>query len=344
MRVNDIHLSGLGTVLPEIVDVAQAVADGRYGADQADRTGLRGAAVAGDRPAPEMALAAARQLVERTGADPARIDLLCYVDAYHSGPDGWFPHSYLQANLVGGDVLAMGIRQGCNGVFGALELAVGQLNAGSPHGAALVVAADNLTSPLVDRWQCLRPEFILGDGASAVLLTREPGFARLRSISSVTVTELEGLHRGDEPLHPPGATLGRPLDFATRFAAFTAKGTAMDAGLAMVKARGELLERVLAEAGTEIGEITRVLCNHGSREYVEDGLLSVLGLPLERSGWSFGAGVGHLGASDQLMSLDHLLSSGELGPGDLALLVGIGPGVTIAAAVLEILATPAWLA
>ncbi|RKT55642.1 ketoacyl-ACP synthase III family protein [Saccharothrix australiensis] len=344
MKVTDVHLAGLGSYLPEVVPIGVAVAQGAYSAEAAERTGLTGAAVAGEVPAPDMALTAARRLFERTGHDPAAVGLLLYADAFQAGPEGWFPHAYLQANLVGGEALAAGVRQGCNGVFGALELAAAYLGAAGRGASALITAADNMTSPLVDRWQCLRPDFILGDGATAVLLTRAPGFARLLSVGSVTVTGLEGLHRGDEPLHPPGAALGRPLDFAARFAAFAARGGMADAGLAVVKARGELLDRVLAEAGVEVPDLARVLYNHGSREYVENGLLGMLGLPLERSNWAFGRGVGHLGAGDQLMSLDHLLTAGELGAGDRVLLVGLGPGVTIAAAVLEITATPPWSA
>ena len=91
MRLNDIYLRGLGVYLPERVSTATAIAQGLLDAEQAAASGLTGAACAGDTPAPEMALWAARQAVERAAVDPAGMDVLLYADNYHSGPDGWFP-------------------------------------------------------------------------------------------------------------------------------------------------------------------------------------------------------------------------------------------------------------
>ncbi|HEX4705751.1 MAG TPA: ketoacyl-ACP synthase III family protein, partial [Pseudonocardiaceae bacterium] len=170
MKLADVYLSGLGVYLPDVVSVDTAIAQGFLDADTVAKTGLRGAACAGDTPAPEMALRAARQAVDRSGVDPTSLAALLYADNYHSGPDGWFPQFWLQRHLVGGDLLAAQIRQGCNGMFGALELAATYLMARG-GGTALAVAADNSTSPLVNRWQCLRPDFIIGDGASAAVLT-----------------------------------------------------------------------------------------------------------------------------------------------------------------------------
>jgi 3-oxoacyl-[acyl-carrier-protein] synthase III len=41
--------------------------------------------------------------------------------------------------------------------------------------------------------------------------------------------------------------------------------------------------------------------------------------------------------------MDHLLSRRELAPGDHLLLCGLGPGLNLAAAVIEILDLPPWL-
>jgi 3-oxoacyl-[acyl-carrier-protein] synthase III len=342
MRTRDIFLTGLGVHLPDIVSVESAVEQGLYEAEEASRTGLLGAAVAGAVPAPELALAATKQALARSGQDPAGLDLLLYVDVYHSGPDGWCPQSYLQRHAVGGDLLAAGLRQGCNGVFGALELAASYLRAGPERGAALIAAADNLGSPLLDRWHC-SPGFIMGDAGSAVILSRQPGFARLLSVNSVAIPELEEVHRGTEPLYPPGATVGRPLDFGARQRQFATGGAPRDAGINMIKTQAELIATTLDEAGIELSDVTRVLFSHGSREVVEDRMMAPLGLPLSLSTWEFGRRVGHLGASDQMSSLDHLLTAGDLAVGDHLLLAGLGPGVGIAAAVIEIVEQPSWL-
>jgi 3-oxoacyl-[acyl-carrier-protein] synthase-3/clorobiocin biosynthesis protein CloN2 len=65
---------------------------------------------------------------------------------------------------------------------------------------------------------------------------------------------------------------------------------------------------------------------------------------MSRSTWEFGRALGHLGPSDQIVSLEHLVSTGELRPGDHFLMLGVGPGVTISAAVLRIDAPAPWRA
>lgn len=342
MRTPDIYVSGLGVCLPEITSVEDAIADGRYDAAVAEDTELLGVAISPDLSGPEMALIAARQALLRAEHEPTDLDALLYVDMYHAGPDGWCPQSYLQRELVGGDLLAAGIRQGCNGMFGALELAAGYLLAG--HDAALLAAGDNLGSPLVNRWQSL-PEFLLADSGSAMLLTRSPGFAKLLSVCSLTIPELEGMHRGAEPLLPASVVAGRPLELLSRFREFAKMNGAKtaDAGLKLIKSRVDLVHRALDEAGIDITQISRIACNHGSRGFIDDGLLESIDLTIEESTWDFGRRVGHLGPSDQVAGFDHLLSTGGITPGDHLLMFGHGPGFGLATAVFEIVDVPKWL-
>ncbi|MGI5455117.1 ketoacyl-ACP synthase III family protein [Streptomyces sp. CA-249302] len=342
MRTTDVYVAGVGGFLPEVVSADTAVAEGRYSTEEIERYGLTGAAVAGELPAPDMALAAARQALERSGLTAEEIDTLLYVTVWHQGPDGWCPQAYLQRHLLGGDCLAAEIRQGCNGVFGALELAAARLLAGREGRGALIAAADNFGTPLVDRWRA-NPGFVLGDGASSLVLSNRDGFARLRSVATRTVPEMEQLHRGTEPLFPPGATTGGQLDFGSRAGAFFASpDRPADAGLRLFKAQEELIGQSLEEAGVKLADITRVAYMNTERDMVEDRLLRPLGLPLERSTWDYGRGIGHIAASDQVLSFEHLLATGALRPGDHLLAIGIGPGVGIGSAVIEILRTPDW--
>ncbi|MEV4636636.1 ketoacyl-ACP synthase III family protein [Actinoplanes sp. NPDC049548] len=342
MRIADIFVSGVGTYVPDIVTVETAIENGWYEAAEAEKTGLTGAAVAGDVSAPEMAVVATRQALERAGQDPSGVDLLLWADAYHSGPDGWVPHAYLQRELVGGQCLAAGIRQGCNGVFGALELAAGYLLADTGRESALVVAADNLSSPQLDRWHAL-PGAIMGDAASALVLSRRPGFARLLSVTSTTIDRLEGLHRGNEPLYPPGVTTGARLDFTARFIEFTqAGGFGEDGALLFVATMDEVVGRALEEAGIGLDGVKRVAFNNGGRAMVEDRL-KPLGVTPEQTTWELGRSLGHVGPSDQVVAFDRLLSSGDLVAGDHLLMVGLGPGVTIAAAVIQVVEDPSWV-
>lgn len=340
MRTSDVYVAAVGTYLPDSVSVTEAVRRGWLDAAEAERSGLLGAAVAGDTPAPEMGVRAVRAALGRWGGDISELGLLLYVEGYRCGPDGWLPQSYVMREAIGGDLLAVGVRQGCNGVFGALELAAAHLR-GAGSEAALIVAADNMSSPLVDRWRA-SPGYLLADGASALVLTRSEGFARLLSVNSKAVPELEALHRGTQPLDPSGSARPGPLDLGARQQEFLAGDDApTDWMLRVMQALRELMAQTLDEAGVATEDVARVVTAHANRTFV-DAWLSSLGLTLERSAWDFGRGVGHLMASDQLVSFEHLLMAGELGPGDRVLLVGSGPGLGIAAAVVEVTALPPW--
>lgn len=346
MKSAGTFISGLGVHLPPTVTVDWAVAQGLYPADEAKTGELRGVAVAGEVPAPELALRAARLAFDRCGRRPEDIDLLLYVDAWHQGPDGWLPHHYLQHHLVGGNPLAAEIRQGCNGMFSAFELAARYLPTGV-HRSALLVAADNFGTPLVDRWRT-GPGFIVGDGASSLVLTTEPGFAELLAVRSVTMPELEGLHRMGEPEFPPGVTLGRPMELANRAAEFkkmaTGRADLMGVWLNLYTRMLDTIQPSLAEAGITLSDVRRVAFPNSGREVVEQRWMAALDLPLSASTWDFGRDIGHISASDQVIALDHLLTTGEIGAGDHVLLVGIGPGVTLSSAVIRIHHVPSWYA
>lgn len=346
MRTPDMFITGLGVYLPETVSIEWAVNKGLYPGDEVALHELAGAAVAGELPAPEMALRAAQDAVKRCAQDPSDLDLLMYSCTWFQGPEGWLPSSYLQRHLLGDRARATEIRQGCNGMFIGLELAASYLRAEPDRQSALLVAADNYGTPLMDRW-CMGPGYIGGDAASAVVLTKEPGFAQLLSVCSVTVPEAEQLHRGTEPLFPPSVTIGRGLDFAARNEEFRLQSASRPEGTtSLIKIQQQLLaviDQTTAEAGIELSDVTRVGFMNYSREIVEQRCMVALDMPMSTSTWDFGRTIGHCGASDQILGLDHLVTTGQLGPGGHYLMLGTGPGVTISCAIIKILEVPPWI-
>lgn len=346
MRTEDTYLGGIGVYLPETTSVEDAVARGLYPAAEAAANQLTGVAIAGELPAPEMALRAGQEAVKRSGEAPDSVDLLLYADSWHQGPDGWQPQYYLQRHLVGGETLAVEVRQGCNGMFSALELAASYLAARPDRRTALAVAADNFGTPLVNRWRT-GPGFIVGDGASAVLLSKQPSFARLLSVRSVAIPELEELHRIGQPLFPPSATTGSGMNLAERADEFKRwaadQPDVMDAWLKLYRRMLEVINPTLDEAGIKITDVTRVSFPNSAKDVVEQRWTAALGLTLEQSTWDFGRTIGHISASDQIIALDHLLAHDELRPGDHYLMVGVGPGITLSSAVVRIDRRPPWL-
>lgn len=329
MQISGVYVNAVGTYLPEV-----------RAAPSKDDDTMTGAAVAGDLPAVEMALRASRQALARSGRPADSFGLLFYVEVYHCGPDGWCPQAYLQRHLLSGSALAVGVRQGCNGVFGAMELAAGHLPGLGGERAAMIVAADNLDSPLLDRWTALKG-YCMGDGATALVLSTVPGFARLRSVTSTTVPELEELHRGKEPLHPSSLATGRHTDFQERNDFFVNSGNfTNDLILKLIGTGREVVSRALDEAGIGLDQVTRVAPFNAPWSNLEV-YLTPLGLTPEMTTWEYGRSVGH-SASDHLLAFEHLLTTGELRPGDHLLMFGVGPGVNLAAAVIEIVDAVPW--
>lgn len=346
MRTPDVYIAGVGTYLPGTVSTEWAVAQGLYDPLELELHQLRGTSVAGDLSAPEMALRAGRTVLERAKLTRDDLDLLLYAATWHQGPEGWLAHSYLQHHLVG-DVRAAEVRQGCNGMFTAMELAACHLRAEPQRRNALLVSADNYGSPMVDRWR-MGGGYVGGDAASALVLSKEPGFARLRSVCTATVPEAEEMHRGSSPLFPPGITDGRGLDFGRRNQEFARAARERPGGtVPLLQVQQKTLavaETALDEAGIGVEDVTRVAFMNYSREVVEQRCMAAIGLPMSRSAWDLTADVGHCGCSDQVIAFDRLLDGGGLGPGDHLLMMGTGPGVMVAAAVVEVLHTPGWTA
>ncbi|WP_340687840.1 ketoacyl-ACP synthase III family protein [Amycolatopsis coloradensis] len=342
MRVRDVHLSGIGSVVPPVFPVERAVAEGLYPALEAEAHEFLGVAVAGERPAPDMALEAAQSAVKRALVEPTELSLLLYTNTWHQGPDGWPPQAYLQRHLVGGRVPAMSVRQGCNGMFDALELATCYLRAVPDRESALLVTADNYGTPMIDRWR-VSSGMIGGDAAVAVVLTKNPGFARLLSVTSICLPEGEELHRSGEPLFPPTVTTRRPQDFPARYEHYRTNPPGGVGVLRRIPAvMLELVETAVSEAGIGIKDVAKVAFETHSREVVEQRVMAPLGLDMTKSTWEFGRRIGHCGAADQFLALEHLLTAGELNPGDHMLLLGQAPGLVLSAAVVQVSEIPEW--
>jgi 3-oxoacyl-[acyl-carrier-protein] synthase III len=97
------------------------------------------------------------------------------------------------------------------------------------------------------------------------------------------------------------------------------------------------------EAGIGLEGLARVAHETHSREIVEQRCMAVLGLPMSKPTWEWGRDFGHCGASDQFLALEHLVTTGELVPGDHMLLLGTAPGIILSAAMVKVLDKPTWV-
>lgn len=342
MKFNGIYLTGVGVHLPEQETLEDAVARGDCDESQLT-TGWRAARVAGTMPAPDMAIEAGNQALARSGHEPADVDLLLHTFTSHQGPDSWMPQHYILRNTVNREIPAIGLRQGCDGFLAGAELAACYLTAAPDRTAALITSADNFGHPLIDRYRS-HHGLVLGDGGSAALLSRREGFAELLAVNSFSVPALESVTRGDEPLFPPGCTVGRKLTLERQATSRPGEVTPQEAAAIAGQVEAEAVKQVLAEAGVEIGDITRVLHPAAANEMYLEHFLKPLGLDPSHGMLEFGRWNGHMGASDLVAGFDHLVGAGELRPGDHVMMFAVGPGMAMSYGIVRIHDTAPWAA
>ncbi|MFD6291266.1 ketoacyl-ACP synthase III family protein [Streptomyces sp. NPDC060205] len=282
-----------------------------------------------------------------SGSGSGDVSLILHASFFYQGHDLWAPASYVQRTAVGNQCPAIEVGQVSNGGMAGLGLAVDHLRAGpaagEPDRRVLLTTGDAFRPPGFDRWRSDSGTFY-GDGGTALVLSSREGFARIRGLATVSVPELEGMHRGDDPFgHAPFSH--RPVvdldackkDFLATHRVprvIAASGAAQDAAV----------ERALAAAGVTLADVDRFVLPHLGRKRLRAGHLARFGIAEERTTWEWSRGIGHLGAGDQIAGFDHLVSSGSLGAGDLVVWMSVGAGFTYSCAVVEMLERPAWAA
>lgn len=343
MRWADIYLAGTGAYLPAQRESARrAVATGRYDATESAANGIRAVHVAGpEEPPPVMAAAAARQALDRAGHTMSGPSLVVHASLGHQGLDFWTPAHYIRRETIGGDGPTFEIRHSSNGGMAAIETAAAYLTAMPSLTAALITAADAFTAPYVDRWRSENQQ-VYGDGAGAVVLTRQQGVARLVATATVTDADLEPVYRGTAGWAAAPMPGGEPVDLRGRKRDYlllsperydevieqTQSGlrTALDTALADAAITADEVEFFVHPI---IGE-TVVAYTYGQR----------LGIAASATLYDWGRSVGHLGAADQLVQLDQILAGGMVKAGRHVVAIGSGAGFGWTVAVLEILGAP----
>jgi len=337
----DVFVRGNGVRLPSTLRVADAIASGECQPRLVRRTEVESVAVSLGESAAEMAVAAARIALERAGSTGADIDLILHADTYHQGQDLWPVASYVQRETVRNTCSAIEIRQMSCGGMAAIDLATSYLCAGPHRTDALLTTADRFCEPGINRWST-DPGTPYADGATAIVLSRRGGYARLMSIVMYADSELEQVHRGDEPFSPAPFTHRMPVDFEAAKQAFTRQ---FGLSFAINRVNGSqrfTIKQALADADMEMHEVDWIVLPHFGYRRLESMYFREFGIDPAKTTWDWSRTVGHLGAGDQFASLGYLADTGRARPGQTCLLVGIGAGYTWGAAVLQFTDAPRW--
>jgi 3-oxoacyl-[acyl-carrier-protein] synthase-3 len=343
MKLESLHLAGVGTWLPPRVPVDGEVAAGRCDRGLHAKNDIATVTVAAGVPPPEMAARAAVVALARSGREPDDVAAVLHASLFDQGHDLWAPASYVQRRaLPGNRAPALEVRQVSNGGLAALWLAA-ELLASGDRRAALITAADRFDGPRFDRFHT-DPGTVYADGGTALVVARDHGFARVHSLALSSEPELEGMHRGGDafgevaPVPPPLVDLDAHK-----------RGFVDQAGTPFVLARvatgqRRAVDEALADAGVGLADIRRFLLPHFGRRRLLTNFVGHLGVALDDTTWDYARTVGHLGAGDHLAALEHLMLTGAVGRGDHCLLLGVGAGFSWSAAVVEITERPHWAA
>lgn len=341
VKIEGVYLAGIGTYLPDLVTTEDAVRKGWYDAATREASELESVAISDSMSAPDMAVKAAEIAVRRSGHAPDDFGALLHSSAFHQGPDGWSPPHYILHNTLNRPITAMEIRQGCQGMLSGIALAAHRLAYEPDKPAVLLTAADNYSAPLVNRWTTSRLS-IFGDGAAAAVVSRVGGFARVLSIGTHSAPGMEALHRGNEPIFPPAATVGRAMDFEARVQHWM--GEWAQGNTPPMEHPGEVLnialEQALKDAECSLDDIVRVCHPSATLSALRDQFLDPIGIGLDRGIWDHTKRVGHISAADVFIGLEYVWRSGQVRPGDKVLIFTGSPGFEAGCAIVEIVSEP----
>jgi 3-oxoacyl-[acyl-carrier-protein] synthase III len=339
MRFENLYIAGTGRRLPEPMTVDEAERAGLCERRLIWRTEIVSVCVASNESAPEMAAHAAGLALRQADCSSDEISLILHANTYYQGHDLWPPASYIQHVAVGNRCPAIEVRQMSNGGLAALELAASYLVADPARGQALVTTGDRFCPPGYDRWRT-DPGTICGDGGTAAVLSTQQGYARLRSLVSVSDPSLEKIARGDDEFGPAPFSARMPIDLDAHRASLV-REIGLDEVLDRIDAgQRETFKRALSDAEVELSDIDWFVLPSLGYGRLKAHFLDPFGIDPDRTTWSWGRQIGHLGAGDQIAGFGYLAESGNLLPGQRCLLAGVGAGFSWSAGVVEMIRLP----
>ncbi|MDX5575324.1 3-oxoacyl-ACP synthase III family protein [Streptomyces griseus] len=277
--------------------------------------------VLGDgEPAWELAVRAARTVLDRTAAPPHRVRQVLYAGSGAWDRPFWSPAAKVADRLGIGEAHCFEVANFCNAGAAALWLAA-QNPALGPGEYALVLVGDRLSTMVDYADPASKGLFNFGDAAAAILLAADGDAATsFRVLHSAMRTDpswsdyYHGESRNDRVVIRRGPHRSGLAD-------------------AYVRTFTELVRQTLKELGRDIDDVGRLLINQGDRT-MHERLLAELGIPASRSVFNYHR-FGHMGGADPFIALRDLSDDGLLSSGELILLATSGMGFSWGITALE---------
>lgn len=263
----------------------------------------------------ELALDAARQVMQRSDVDPARVRQVIYAGAGEWETPFWSPAAKVAHELGIERAHCFEIANFCNAGMAAAQVAIDRI-ARERDGYALVLVGDRLSRMVDYTDPQAKALFNFGDAGGAMLLGggERCRFALLHSAMRTDPSWSDyyfGERRDDRIVIRRAAHReGLAVAYVDNFLA--------------------LLDDTLSALGRAIGDFAYLLINHGDKG-MHERLLAATGIPHEKSVFNYHR-LAHMGSADTLIALRGLIDERRLAPGDLIMLatsaMGFSWGIT----------------
>lgn len=279
-----------------------------------DHLGIERVRVCGLSEQPcDLALDAAREVLRQADIAPRSVDLILDFSTFPGGEEQCIsPAHRLSAELGAETSLNLAFRAGgCGGLHLAIKTAVGWMAQDERLRNALLVTGDG--APEGNR--SLLPITIQGDGASAVLLSRDATSGPvLLSSEAITLGHLYNaisLNRRDGRIHIEADAVAienqvMPIFYLNLY---------------------RLMSKSLAGAGLGMSDVAHFIYSNISQRDRE-GFRRMCGLAPDGLPTTRMAELGHTFASDLVINYADLCSQGRIEPGQLLLFASAGVGFT----------------
>lgn len=281
--------------------------------------------MAHDEVTSDLAVAAARQALERAGVAADALDLVIVAT---DTPDYLSPATaaVVQHKLGARNAGVFDVNSACAGFVTALDMACKAIAADDAYRHVLVVGAYGMTR-FVD-WSDKKTCTLFADGAGAVVLGAgpTPGFRGAKLAAHGEYHDALGIYTGgtSRPATPAtvAASGGPTVRFVRKFpATFNTERWP------------ELVRAVLARAGVTLDEVALFVFTQLNLRTIE-ATMATLGQPMSKTHWTMDRW-GYTGSACIPMTLDDAVERGKVATGDRVVLCASGGGLAMAAALFD---------
>ncbi len=297
-----------------------------------DKFGLRGKHIAApNEHVSDMAVNAARRLLEEQGVDPTSIDLVLYYGSTWKDYPVWQAAPWIAHRLGCTRAYAIEYDNVSMGTPVALRAARALLVAEPEFETALVVAACRESYLLDYANERSRFMFNFGDGAVAGLLVADA--ERNLVLSSHAITDGSFALQVKVPAGGSAEPTSHETVDARRHFLDVADPSVMKNGLDEVSLRNFVAaaKGAVERSGRRLEDVS-YLCGIHMKRSMHDAIVTALGVDPTRV--SYLDDTGHMSGVDPLLGLDRAVRAAEIVDGDLVVLLAAGTGYTWAATAL----------